>query len=155
MIFEDRSNPKTMRTLPFFSLAILVAAGTPASGAPALLPSQQACLQKAERHEKQGWIYLHIEGAPRERGFQHGYLLAPEIAESVRVIRALWEYGSAMEWPWLVEKTSAFLEPNIDAENLAEIDGIAAGLRAAGVSISRAELIAYNGWFELDWYWWP
>src|SRR5712664_2723914 len=78
----------------------------------AITAEQQAWLRRANRHEKHGWIYLHIEGAPRERGFQHGYLLAPEIAESVRVIRALWEYGSAMEWPWFVEKTSAFLEPN-------------------------------------------
>ncbi len=141
-------------------LLMLLASG-PAPGADRSAPvaaisaEQQAWLRGAHRHEKQGWIYLHIEGAPRERGFQHGYLLAPEIAESVRVIRALWEYGSAMEWSWFVEKTSAFLEPNIDAENLAELDGIAAGLRAAGVASSRAELIAYNGWFELDWYWWP
>ena len=31
---------------------------------------QSAWLLKANRHEKNGWTYLHIEGAPEARGFQ-------------------------------------------------------------------------------------
>ena len=133
----------------------LVAGPDRALPAAPLSEAQQACLRKAERHEKHGWIYLHLEGAPAERGFQYGYLLANEIAESLRVTRALWEHDSAMDWPWLQEKTMVFLEPKVDPENLAELDGLVEGLRAAGVSSSRAELIVYNAWFELDGYWWP
>ncbi|HEY1603584.1 MAG TPA: hypothetical protein VGG64_28545, partial [Pirellulales bacterium] len=33
----------------------------------------------AYRYPQAGWIVLHIEGAPYERGFQHGTLLAAEI----------------------------------------------------------------------------
>ena len=33
----------------------------------------------AYRYPAAGWIYLHIEGQPYERGYQHGYLLAREI----------------------------------------------------------------------------
>src|ERR1700722_8705912 len=29
------------------------------------------------RYPRGGWLYVHIEGAPYERGYQHGYLLAP------------------------------------------------------------------------------
>lgn len=29
------------------------------------------------RFDQYGWIYLHIEGEPYERGYQHGYLPAP------------------------------------------------------------------------------
>jgi hypothetical protein len=43
----------------------------------------------------------------------------------------------------------------IDQENLAEMDGIVEGLQAAGVQSSRDEIIAYNAYFELAWYWWP
>src|SRR5579871_572369 len=32
------------------------------------------------RYPQAGWIVLHIEGEPYERGYQHGQLLAPEIA---------------------------------------------------------------------------
>jgi hypothetical protein len=51
-----------------------------------LTNEQKTWLSKANRHEKNGWIYLHIEGNPEERGFQHGYLLSKEIKESIRVL---------------------------------------------------------------------
>ena len=35
----------------------------------------------AYRYPSAGWIYLHIEGAPYERGYQHGHLMAREIPE--------------------------------------------------------------------------
>ncbi len=35
------------------------------------------------RFNHQGWIYVHIEGLPYKRGFQHGYLLAGEIQDAV------------------------------------------------------------------------
>ena len=136
-------------------LACFAASEACAAAADSLSEAQLACLRKAVNHQKHGWVYLHIEGGPRDRGFQHGYLLASEIAESLRVTRELWKHGSAMEWSWLVEKAKTMLEPNVDAENLAELDGLVEGLRAAGVVSSRAEMIAYNAWFELDGYWWP
>lgn len=120
-----------------------------------LPPEQQAWLSKARRFERAGWTYLHTEGEPRERGFQHGYLLAPEIAEGLRTTRVTWEYHSATEWSWLVQRAAAMFVPKLDAENLAELDGIAEGARAAGVPVSRDEIIAYNGIIELADYWWP
>ena len=35
------------------------------------------------RYPQAGWIVLHIEGEPYERGYQHGRLMAPEIARLV------------------------------------------------------------------------
>ena len=126
-----------------------------ASAAPALTPEQTAWVAKAHSFERAGWIYIHSEGGARQRGFQQGYLLAKQIAENLRVTRWLWTYGSSMEWSWLMDKTAPFLEPKVDAENLAELDGIVEGLKAAGVESSRRELIVFNAWYELDWYWWP
>ena len=122
---------------------------------PSLTPEQQVWLAKAKRSERAGWVYLHVEGEPRERGFQHGYLLAKEIADGLRVSRIEWQHQSAMDWPWLVTRAAAMFVPRIDAENLAEIEGIAAGAQAAGVNASRDDLIAYNGIIELSEYWWP
>ena len=123
--------------------------------APALTQVQQSWLNKANRHEKAGWVYVHIEGTPQERGFQHGYLLAKEIAQGIKATRTEWEYESATKWSWLLEKASTMFVRKIDKENLAELDGIVEGMQAAGVPSSRAEIIAYNAYFELDWYWWP
>lgn len=135
--------------------AVLLLTGLTTSAAPTLTADQHAWLAHARRFERAGWIYLHLEGGPRERGFQHGYLLAKEFAENLRVTRRLWEYGSSMDWNWLLDKTVPFLEPKVDSENLAELDGLVEGLQAAGVESSRREMIVFNAWFELNWYWWP
>lgn len=121
----------------------------------ALTPEEQAWLGKAKRFERAGWIYLHTEGEPEARGFQHGFLLAREIGDGVRTTRVRWEHQSATEWEWLVGRAAAMFVGKIDAENLAELEGIARGARAAGVEVSREEIIAYNGIIELSGYWWP
>src|SRR5690348_14187212 len=43
------------------------------------------------RYPQAGWIVLHIEGEPYERGYQHGRLMAPEIT---RFVGALAVYRS-------------------------------------------------------------
>jgi len=86
---------------------LVLALSSPGADTPPRPDVQQAWLSKANRHEKAGWVYLHIEGAPRTRGFQHGYLLAPEIKQGIKAIRADWEYQSATKWPWLLAKADA------------------------------------------------
>jgi len=137
------------------ALALFVALSIAAVRARDLTPAEQSALAPAYRHEKAGWIFLHIEGEPRTRGFQHGYLLAREIEDSLRVTKILWAHDTAMEWPWLLERTMPFLEPKTDPEILAELDGLVAGLDAAGVKTSRAEMLVYNAWVEISGYWWP
>ncbi len=47
---------------------------------------------KGYRFAQQGWISVHIEGEPLERGLQHGHLLAPEIAAYVQAMdQTTWE----------------------------------------------------------------
>ena len=52
-----------------------------------LTPKQQKCVGKGKRLERAGWIYLHVEGDADDRGFQHGYLLAKEIAAGLKATR--------------------------------------------------------------------
>ena len=146
-----------MKKLLVLSIAAIMLMASRQAGAEAtrLTAEQEAWLAHGHRHERHGWVYLHIEGPPRERGFQHGYLLAKEIGESLRATKVVWEYHSGMDWPWLVQKAKTVLGPGVDAENLAEIDGMAEGLRTAGAGVSRDELVAYNGFIELVAYWWP
>jgi len=92
-----------------------------------LTTEQQASLRAGHRHDKSGWVYLHIEGAPRARGFQYGFLLSREIAEGLRVTRAIWAHDSGLEWPWFVAKSRELIEPQVDPESLAELDGMAEG----------------------------
>ena len=112
-------------------------------------------LSKASFSEKNGWIYLHVTGTPAERGFQHGYLLAKNIKDAIRILSVEWNYRTSMEWQWLVKKAGEMFTPKIDEEDLAEIDGIVEGMKAAGVLTNRNEIIALNGNVELVDYWWP
>jgi len=116
---------------------------------------QKTWLSKANRHEKNGWIYLHIEGTPQERGFQHGYLLSKEIKESIRILSQVWKFQTTMNWNWVVARGHDVLTTKTDPENLLEIDGMVEGMKAAGVTTSRDEMVSLNGYFELLWYWWP
>src|SRR5690348_12406125 len=43
----------------------------------------------AYRYPQAGWIVLHIEGEPYERGYQHGRLLSSEVAAFVRAFAAM------------------------------------------------------------------
>ncbi|MGC1392047.1 MAG: C45 family peptidase [Bacteroidales bacterium] len=120
-----------------------------------LTNEQKAWLSKANRHEKNGWVYLHIEGTPEERGFQHGFLLAKEIKEALWEMSVVWHYQTALDWQWLVQKGGKMFIPKTDSENIEEIDGIVEGMKAAGISTSRDEIVTYNGSTELMGYWWP
>lgn len=126
-----------------------------ADGTGGLTPEQQAWLKLSERRSQDGWTFLHIEGEPKIRGFQYGYQLAPDIARSLRAQRVEWTYRSGMDWEWLIDRSKEFFSPKVDGECLAEIDGIVAGMKAAGVATTRDEMIAYNGYIELTSYWWP
>ena len=76
---------------------------------------QQSWIAKAHRSEKAGWVYLHVEGEPHDRGFQRGYLLAREIADGLHNTRISWEHQSAMDWKWLVNEAAPMFLPKIDA----------------------------------------
>ena len=55
---------------------------------PPKLPSHNTYIEETQgkgyRFERDGWIYVHLEGSPLEIGYQHGYLLAPEVARRFR-----------------------------------------------------------------------
>ncbi len=142
-----------MRNFHTYCLLLILSAAS-VSSAP-LTAQQKQWLAKAEKHLKSGWTYLHIQGAPRERGFQHGYLLAKDIDEGIRIQKKVWEYESAMDWKWMVDRSMELFAAKVDPENMAEIDGIAEGLKAAGSRITKEEVIAYNAASEFLGGWWP
>jgi hypothetical protein len=152
----DASQLGGLKPKRFFTQTLLAfVVSTSLLRAAALTPEQETWLAKAKRFERHGWTYLHIEGDAPARGFQHGYLLAREIGEMLRVHRAAWEYRSGVAWPWLVGRASQLLTGKVDAENLAELDGMVAGMQAAGIETTRDEMVAYNAQLEFESYWWP
>ena len=69
-------------------LTALVLTGTSLSLSSA--PSSQAGTPEVElkgafrRPEKNGWTFVHLQGTPHQIGFQNGYLLTPEIEDTLK-----------------------------------------------------------------------
>ncbi|MCX6670116.1 MAG: C45 family autoproteolytic acyltransferase/hydrolase [Methanothrix sp.] len=110
---------------------------------------------KGYRFDKNGWIYIHIEGAPYERGYQHGYLVAPEIKEILRSLNYLAYWNTGKDWKFFVDAGEKMFTPRIEQEYLEEIKGIADGAKAAGVNVTWQEILAWNAYYELFYSWWP
>jgi len=107
------------------------------------------------RYDDQGWIFVHIEGEPYERGYQYGSLVPDEIAEYIRklgVRRSLDDPESG--WDWVrFEADSLFLR-KYDDEYLTEMRGIADGAAAAGGevwgrAIDLRDIVALNSVVDL------
>jgi len=84
----------------------------------------------AYRYPAAGWIYLHIEGQPYERGYQHGHLMAREIPQYLE--RCAASLGDKDHWQEYRTHANALFLRGFDHEILEEMRGIADGASDAG-----------------------
>ncbi len=112
-------------------------------------------LQNAYRFEQSGWIYVHLEGAPERLGFQHGYLLAPEIADAFNTIKLMDTRRTKRDWEFFRKTAQDVLWPHIDPEYQRELQGIADGLKAKGVAMDVWDVVALNAFEEVPDYYVP
>jgi hypothetical protein len=117
--------------------------------------AELAILNRAKRIDQDGWVILHVEGEPTQRGFQLGFHLNREITWGLRVRKLEWEHASGMQWQDLVKKSNEIILPKVDPEYRQELEGMVGGLQAAGVQTTLNDLIAYNAYVELTRNWWP
>ncbi len=112
-------------------------------------------LRGAYRFERGGWIYAHLEGSPGQVGFQHGYLLAPEIADAFEAVKLADTHRTRRDWDFFRKAAREMLWPKIDAEYQEELAGIAEGLKARGVLMDIEDVTALNAFEELPDYYVP
>ena len=82
----------------------------------ALTDQETAWMKKASRKNVNGWLWVKIQGAPFERGFQHGYLLAREYAEAMRVYKAMTLHTTGMDYSFFSEQAAKMHKPLITPE---------------------------------------
>ncbi len=97
-----------------------------------------------------GWIFVHLQGTPAEVGFQHGYLLAPEITEAQKVIALELTHDSKKDWQFFRDTAQQALWPHIETEYREELTGIVEGLKATGSTLDIWDVVAMNAWLELS-----
>src|SRR5215470_1625829 len=78
-------------------------------------------LAKASRENKNGWIYIHLEGSPSDIGYQHGYLLANDIDTSIQAVSYLLQHDTHRDWDFYRAAAKNFLWPKLDREYKDEI----------------------------------
>lgn len=118
--------------------------------APAKVDNHSTRLKKAFRKPPQnGWIFVHLEGSAADIGFQHGYLLATEIADAQRAIKLVLTHDSK-DWQFFRGAAENVFWPHIEPEYRAELQGIVVGLNAKGVKLDLWDVVAMNAWLELD-----
>ena len=128
----------------------LFAANAKASG-----QSDAARLKPAYRFERSSWIYVHLEGSPADIGYQHGYLLAPEIADGFNTVKFRDTRRTKRDWEFYRHTAKTILWPKIDPEYQEELQGIADGVKARGVQMDLWDVVALNAMEEVADYYVP
>jgi len=103
----------------------------------------------AFREAQDGWVFVHIRGAPWDRGRQYGYLLAPEIDGFISFIGFYLQQQSGQDWAYYRKLATTVFLPKLEPEYQQELNGIVAGLAQRGYPRDTVDLAALNGFFEL------
>jgi hypothetical protein len=112
---------------------------------------------KAFRFSDRGWTFLHIEGKPYSRGYQHGYLMAAEIAAYMEKLAVLQNSANPTQgWSQLRLLTDALLLRQYEEEYLLEMRGMADGMNARKTAmkhksgpIELLDIVAINSAIDL------
>ncbi len=102
--------------------------------------------------EKNGWTFVHLEGTPAEIGYQHGYLLADRIEDSMKVTILEQTHNKKYDWNFYRDAAKNMLWPKVEAEYREELQGITDGLRARGSKSDLWDVVALNASMEWDYY---
>ncbi len=106
--------------------------------------------------ERGGWVYVHLEGDPAQIGFQHGYMLAPEIEDGFAAVSTNMMHSTHRDWPFFRQVAREILWPRIDPEYQQELQGIAEGLNArTGSALDVYDIVALNAFEEVPDYYVP
>lgn len=117
--------------------------------------SYEETKDKGYRFERGGWIYLHLEGTPYDIGYQHGYLLAPEIGDAFATVRLEMTHNTGRDWDFFRRAARTMLWHKIDNEYQFELKGIVDGLHAKGANLDLDDIVAFNAFSELPDYYVP
>jgi len=136
--------------------AVVLVASAMAFGAlvtePAAATDMAALKGGYRKPAKNGWTYVHLQGTPREIGYQNGYLLAPEIDDTLRMFQLELTHDNHKDWQFFRTAAEKMMWPRIEDEYRQELQGIADGARARGVKLDLWDVVAMNAALEWSYY---
>ncbi len=110
----------------------------------------------ASREDHAGWVIAHLKGTPTQIGYQHGYLLGPEINDVLAGIKlsiSHAEKGDAKS-NYEFDKVTAHAVcwGGVPQELREEIAGIARGVRDRGYHVDTDDILLINAGADLGYY---
>jgi hypothetical protein len=105
--------------------------------------------------KKNGWTYISVKGKPKERGFAYGYYCADEFKEIQKMLQYYIFESYGYPWSYFIEKiNNDFKKMTKDEyfELYQEMEGIAEGCTAGGCKTTIDEIIAWNFYCSMP-YW--
>jgi hypothetical protein len=104
------------------------------------------------RPAEHGWTFVHLAGSPSTIGFQHGYLLAPEIDDALKMEKVELRHDNNKDWQFFRDAAQHMMWPHIEQEYREELQGITDGANAAGLKVDLWDVVALNGFLEWSYY---
>ena len=106
---------------------------------------RSASEERCARRERNGWIFVHLEGAPGQIGYQHGYLLAPEIQDAFKVVSTeAVTHDEQRTGSSSARRRAKSCGRASTEEYREELNGIAEGLQARGAKLGPGDVVALN-----------
>jgi len=99
-----------------------------------------------------GWTVVRLSGTPKQIGYQHGYLLAPEIADLKNVYLLELTHDNGKDWNFFRDAAKNVWWQHIDQEYRDEMQGIADGVNARGIKLDLWNIVVMNGAEEWSYY---
>jgi hypothetical protein len=131
------------------AVAVLSAVAATRGSAPAADNRLQGSFR---RPAVSGWTFVHVQGTPSQIGYQHGYLLAPEIADLEDALQLELTHDNGKDWNFFRDAAKNSFWPHIPGEYREELQGIADGVAARGVKMDLWDVVAMNAAEEWSYY---
>lgn len=106
-------------------------------------------------YKKNGWTFISIKGKPKERGYAYGYFCATDFKEIQKMLKFVILESYGVEWNHFIKEiVNDFKEMTKREFNelYEEMEGISDGCNANGCKTSVDEIIAWNFYLSIP-YW--
>jgi hypothetical protein len=106
-------------------------------------------------YELNGWKYISIHGKPKDRGYAYGYLCAKQFKEIQNTLKFLMMEAYGKDWDFFINEVSSEFKEMTKRDFLElyeEMEGIANGLNDAGTKTTIDEIITWNFYCSIP-YW--
>ena len=118
----------------------------------ATAPKETLLAGSSRKPPVSGWTIVHLAGSPAQIGYQHGYLLAPEIADLQKVFQLELTHDNGKDWNFFRDAAKNVMWPRIEQEYRDEMQGIADGINAHGVELDVWDVVVMNAAMEWSYY---